>query len=131
MVYRISLALILLFTLLFTPAAVGYSQVAAQESATAAFDLSGLPPGVAKKVSALLDELMSHHHMGHCEHHAHHMGQIQQMIDQLPPGILVGVLEAMLDFDMEEMMAFHTAIDDGLLAQPPGQILNFVQELAQ
>jgi hypothetical protein len=130
-IYRITLASMLLLAFLFVPAGAGYGQVAAQESVTTPFDLSNLPPGIAKKVAPLLDEL--HHHMmemGHeCTHHHHHMGQIRELIDQLPPGILVQVLEALVQLDMKQMMAFHNAVDDDLLEQPPGQILQAVQEL--
>lgn len=136
MIYRITLASMLLLAFLFVPTGAGYGQVAAQESATTVFDLSNLPPGIAKKVAPLLDELMMHHHhmmeMGHeCMHHHHHMGQIEEMINQLPPGILVQVLEALVQLEMMEMMAFHNAVDDGLLDQPPGQILQTVQGLVR
>jgi hypothetical protein len=136
MIYRITLASMLLLAFLFAPAGAGYGQVAAQESATTAFDLSNLPPGIAKKVAPLLDELMMHPHhmmgMGHeCTHHGHHMGQIEEMIDQLPPGILVQILDALLQLNMMQMMDFHDAVEDGLLDQPPGQILKTVQGLVR
>jgi len=137
MMHRISFIFILAFALVLAPVSTGS---AASHSVSSTFDLSGLPPGIAVKVEPLLAELlhhMMHHHemgmgegMSH-EHMAAHLAQFQQMIDQLPPGIVVGILEILVDSPCMVMMHFHHAVEEGLLDQPPGQILKFVKALAK
>jgi hypothetical protein len=128
--YRILFAFALLLGLLLMPAAT----VSAQSGGAAMTmpDTASLPPGIAKKVEPLLEQMMAK--MMAMEPMAHppmHKEHLQALIDQLPPGILVQVLEAMLQFDMPAMMQFHQAIESGLLQQPPGQVLRFAEGLAQ
>jgi non-ribosomal peptide synthetase component F len=134
---RISLLLALVVALLLMPAGVALAQDASTTSDGHQFNLSELPPGIQKQAAVLLEELMAHHHAmhtmpGHTGDMMHmHMQDIKALIDRLPPGILLQVLKALLELDMHAMMHFHHAVADGLLDQPPGQVLNFVKSLAQ
>ncbi|MCB0114479.1 MAG: hypothetical protein KDD84_10325 [Caldilineaceae bacterium] len=129
MVYRIAFVITLALGLFLLPAGT----VSAQSHASMTMpDTSSLPPGIAKKVEPLLQQMMDKMNgMEGMSHPPAHMQHLQALINQLPPGILIQVLEAMLEFDMPAMMQFHQAIEEGLLSQPPGQILNFAQALAQ
>lgn len=129
MIYRISIIFALLVGLFLLPAGT----VSAQSDGTMPMpDTSSLPPGIAKQVESLLEQMMEKMQgMEPMPHPPMHVEHLQALIDQLPPGILVQVLEAMLDFDMPAMMQFHQAMQDGLLDQPPGQLLSFAKELAQ
>jgi hypothetical protein len=134
MIHRISFIFVLALALVLAPVS---TVSAASLSVSTTFDLSGLPPGIAVKVEPLLAKLLGHHEMGMGEGMSHehmeaHLTQFQQMIDQLPPGIVVGILEILVDSPCMVMMHFHHAVEEeGLLDQPPGQILKFVKTLGK
>jgi hypothetical protein len=135
MIHRISLIVVLTLTLILVP--VGAAS-AGSPSVSSTFDLSNLPPGIAVKVEPLLATLLNRHGMGMAMeggmtggHMEAHLAQFQQMIDQLPAGILVEVLEIVVELPCMDMKPFHHAVAHGLLDQPPGQVLTFVKALGR
>jgi hypothetical protein len=96
--------------------------------------LAGLPPGIAMQAEPLLEAMMQHmQEMSMSpEQMAMMMADMQEMADTLPAGIFLRILQLMPQLSMQEMMAFHQAVQqEGLLQQPPGTVLVFVLELAQ
>ncbi len=93
-----------------------------------------LPPGIAKQAQPLIAQMMDRmEQMGMSnEQMQMMMADMDAMVDELPPGIFLQLLQLMPRLDMADMMAVHQAMHQGdLLQQPPGQILIFVRELAQ
>jgi len=90
-----------------------------------------LPPDIAAQAEPLLHAMMQQHDMS-SQQMSMMMADMQTLADQLPPGIFLQLLQLMSQLDMAQMMTLHQQIQQGdLLQQPPGQILIFVQNLAQ
>lgn len=92
-----------------------------------------LPPGIAKQAQPLFQDMMTQmQDMGMTSDQMQMMmADMQTMGDQLPPGILLQILQLMPQLDMGEMMTLHQQMHQGgLLLQPPGQILRYVKDLA-
>ncbi len=93
-----------------------------------------LPPGIAAQAEPLLAAMMDHCTESHRspEHMAMMMVDMQALADRLPPGIFLQVLDTMAELPVAKMMVVHHAVrEGGLLDQPPGQILRYVQGLAR
>jgi hypothetical protein len=93
-----------------------------------------LPPGVAAQAQPHLEAMMRHMQASGMTHDQMKtmMADMQKVVDQLPPGIFLQILELVSQLDMDERMALHREMHQGnLLQQPPGKILAFVRDLAQ
>jgi hypothetical protein len=94
-----------------------------------------LPPGIEAQAQPLHEAMMQSMQESGMSHDQmqSHMAEMQTIVDQLPPGIFLQILELMPDLEMAEMMSLHQELlqEDGLLQQPPGQILRYVRELTQ
>ena len=94
--------------------------------------LPDLPPGIARQAQPLLAAMMQHmQEMGMMpEQMEMMMADMQMMVDRLPPGIFLQVLQLMPQLEMEEMMLVHQLIrEGGLLEAPPGQIVVLIRSL--
>lgn len=123
-----SFGAVLIVTLLF---AAAFSAAPASAQMEMMLDL---PPGIAMQAQPLLEQMMQHmQQMGMSEAEMQMMmDDMQMMADVLPPGIFLQILELMLQLEMPEMMQLHMLIHQSdLLQQPPGQVLNFVKDLAR
>lgn len=117
-----------LLVMLFLTAAFPAAPVSAQIEM-----MLDLPPGIAMQAQPLLEQMMQHmQEMGMSGAEMHMMmADMQMMVNVLPPGIFLQILELMLQLEMPEMMQLHMLIHEGnLIQQPPGQVLNFVKDLA-
>ena len=93
-----------------------------------------LPPGIAAQAEPIHEAMMARCQRAGMspEHMRMMMADLQQMADQLPPGVFLQILRLMSGIDMAEMMAVHQSVrEGGLLQQPPGRVVHFVRELAR
>lgn len=124
MIRRLSLLLILVLAI------AGVSTGIASAQTMPALDL---PPGIAAQAQPYLEAMMAQmQQMGMSEMQMMMMmADMQTMVNQLPPGILLQILQLMPELTMPEMMSLHQQLHQGdLLQQPPGQILLVVRALA-
>jgi hypothetical protein len=126
MTRKVSIALVLVLAL----SVLGAGAVAAQPVI-----LEDLPPGVTKQAEPLLMEMMQRMQMmGMTEQQMQMMmADMQMMVDQLPPGVFLQLLQIMTDMDMQEMLQLHELLHgpDNLLQEPPGVILSAAMKLAR
>ncbi|MFQ5614838.1 MAG: hypothetical protein ACE5H9_22170 [Anaerolineae bacterium] len=121
---RFSMLFVLILTLTGLPVGVASAQ-----------DMPSLdlPPGIAAQAQPLLEAMMEQMQQSGMSHNQMQMMMVdmQAMADQLPPGVFLKILELMLQLDMADMISLHQQIhQDGLLEQPPGQILKAVKRFA-
>lgn len=124
MITRLSLLLVLILAL----AGLSAGPVSAQTAP--ALDL---PPGIAIQAQPYLEAMMARmQQMGMSPMQMEMMmADMQEMVDILPPGIFLQILQLMSELTMPEMMQLHQQLQQGdLLQQPPGQILVIVRALA-
>jgi hypothetical protein len=91
-----------------------------------------LPPGIEEQAQPLLLAMMERMQDSGMspEMMMLMMQDMQTMVDVLPPGIFLQLLELMPQLDMADMMFLHQQMHQGdLLQQLPGQILLFVKNL--
>lgn len=125
MIRKLSLFLILLLL-----AVAGLSAGVASAQTMPALDL---PPGIAAQAQPYLEAMMAHmEQMGMSEMEMEMMmADMQMVVDALPPGIFLQILQLMSELTMPEMMSLHEQLHQGdLLQQPPGQVLRTVLDLA-
>jgi len=92
-----------------------------------------LPPGIEAQAQPLLMAMMDRMEDSGMSPQQRDMmmQEMQTIVDQLPPGIFLNILELMPQLNMPDMMFLHNQLIRGdLLQQPPGQILLFVRNLA-
>ncbi len=124
MLRKLTLALTALFLLAGASANLAYA---------ASPPMLNLPPGIAAQAEPLLAAMMARMEQAGMtpEQMQQMMADMQAMVDALPPGIFLQILELMPQLDMQDMMTVHQQIHQGqLLEAPPGQILRFVKALA-
>lgn len=124
MIRKVSLLLILVLAI------AGASTGIASAQTMPSLDL---PPGIADQAQPYLEAMMAHMQQTDMnpEQMQMMMADMQAMVDQLPPGIFLQILQLMPELTMQEMMSLHQQLQQGdLLQQPPGQILLAVQALA-
>ncbi len=122
MIRKISILLFISLTLIGLPVGVASAQGPQHLD---------LPPGIAAQAQPLLADMMERmEDMGMSD--AQMMADMQAMVDQLPPGIFLQILQLMPQIEMANMMPLHQQLHGGggLLNLPPGQILRTVQQLA-
>jgi hypothetical protein len=93
-----------------------------------------LPPGIEQQAQPLLAAMMERMALSGMSPQQRDMmmHDMQTIVDQLPPGIFLRILELMPELTMPDMMFLHQELIQGdLLQQPPGQILLFVRDLAE
>lgn len=124
------LPLFVILVLVLVLALAGLSTGVASAQPMPALDL---PPGIAAQAQPYLEAMMAHMEemgMGEMEMEMM-MADMQMMVDALPPGIFLQILQLMSELTMPEMMSLHQQLHQGdLLQQPPGQLLRTVRELA-
>lgn len=124
MIRKVSLLLILVLAI------AGASTGIASAQTMPSLDL---PPGIADQAQPYREAMMAHMQQMDMspEQMQMMMADMQAIVDQLPPGIFLQILQLMPELTMQEMMSLHQQLQQGdLLQQPPGQILLAVQALA-
>jgi hypothetical protein len=122
-----SLSILLVLTVLF----IGIPAGAASAEGMPSLDL---PPGIAAQAQPLVAAMMARmQQMGMSPAQMQMMmADMQALANQLPPGIFLQLLRLMPQLDRSDMMELHRQIrQEGLLLEPPGQILVVVKHLAR
>lgn len=121
MVRRVTILLVLTLVL------VGLPLRAASATTTSVLNL---PPGIAQQAQPYLDAMMERMQQMDMtpEQMQMMMADMQNIANELPPGIFLQILKWMPKLAMNDMLALHQQIHQGdLLNQPPGQILLLFQ----
>ena len=103
--------------------------VALGGAAAAQAPVPDLPSGIAEQAEPLVLRMIERMEgMGMSSDHV--LGHMRVLSEALPPGIFLQFLELALQLDMPGMMTLHKAVfQEGLLQQPPGEVLLFVRSL--
>ena len=118
---------LLVLTIVFTALPVGVA------SAQGIAHLN-LPPGIETQAQPLIASMMERMQQSGMSSTQMEMmmADMQTIVDELPPGIFLQLLQLMPQLEMSEMMSIHQEIHQGgLLELPPGEILNFVKSFIQ
>ena len=104
--------------------------VALGGAAAAQAPVVDLPPSIAAQAEPLVLRMIGRMEgMGMGSDHV--LGHMRVLSEALPPGIFLQFLELALQLDMPAMVTLHKAVfQEGLLQQPPGEVLLFVRGLA-